>query len=160
MSLTLTAEVEAATTADRAWAGIANWSRQADWIPMTTVTVLEGSPHAAGQQGVGMRVHAFSGIQFGRRRFGLLDRMVVTSWSPPTNLEVLHLGPVFTGEGVFTVAPTDSGVTIGCTEVFSLPGGRPIETVVRLILPIFRAGLQQSLQRLARLLEDPEWSPR
>ena len=36
---------------------------------------------------------------------GLLDRFVVTGWSPPAGgeaeLEVLHLGPYFTGEGVF-----------------------------------------------------------
>ena len=38
-------------------------------------------------------------------RSGLLDRFIVTGWSPPADdtaeLEILHLGPYFTGEGVF-----------------------------------------------------------
>ena len=62
----------------------------------------------------------------------MLDRFIVTGWSPPAHeaaeLEILHLGPYFTGEGVFRLTGHDDKTIVSCIEVFSLPGGRPVET--------------------------------
>ena len=48
--------------------------------------------------GIGVRADALSGFWLGRVPIGLLDRFVVTDWTPPGDdpgrLEVLHLGPV------------------------------------------------------------------
>ena len=88
---------------------------------------------------------------------GLLDRFVVTDWSPPGTepgrLEVLHLGPYFTGPGAFTVVPVGDGSRVDCVEVFDLPGGRLTETPARLLLPLMTRGFAVSLGRLARICE-------
>ena len=47
-------------------------------------------------------------------------------------LEILHLGPYFTGEGVFRLRGDDGKTTVSCTEVFSIPGGRLVEWPARL----------------------------
>ena len=91
---------------------------------------------------------------------GLLDRFVVTGWVPPAaesggiaELEVLHLGPYFTGPGVFRLEPAGGGgTTIRCTELFDLPGGPVTETLARLALPIMRLGFRQSLRQAGRRL--------
>ena len=56
----------------------------------------------------------------------------------------MHLGPYFTGEGVFRLTGHDGKTTVSCTEVFSLPGGRAVEWLARLALPVMRAGFASS----------------
>ena len=87
---------------------------------------------------------------------GLLDRFVVTGWTPPGRrspgeLAVLHLGPYFTGEGSFKVLPDPVGARLVCTEVFSVPGGAPVERLLRLALPVMRRGFAASLDTFAGL---------
>ena len=105
--------------------------------------------------GLGVRCDALSGFWLGRVPVGLLDRFVVTGWTPPGaqagELEVLHLGPYFTGPGVFRLAAAPGGTTIHCTEVFDLPGAPVTEAVARLALPVMRVGFAASLRRLAVL---------
>jgi hypothetical protein len=141
------------TTAEPAavWSELTDWEGQARWIPLTTVKIV--SEHA---EGLGVRAAALSGFWLGRIPVGLLDRFVVTGWTPPGadsfgELEVLHLGPYFTGEGAFRVEPAGGGTRITATEVFSLPGGRAVEALVRLALPVMRIGFRSSLSSLEKV---------
>jgi hypothetical protein len=144
--------VDAPADPATAWAELTDWAGQARWIPLTTVRIV--SEH---QEGLGVRAVALSGFWLGRIPLGLLDRFVVTGWRPPTadgfgELEVLHLGPYFTGEGAFRVEAVGDQTRITATEVFSLPGGRPVEAVVRLVLPVMSRGFQASLEGLRRIV--------
>jgi hypothetical protein len=132
----------------RVWQVLIDWAGQSRWIPFTTVDVV--SDH---DQGLGVRAVALSGIRLGRIPVGLLDNFVVTGWRPAKELEVLHLGPYFTGEGAFRLEPHHGGTRVTATEVFSLPGGKPIEAIVRLGLPLMRAAFRRSLRDLATIAE-------
>ena len=132
----------------RVWQVLIDWAGQSRWIPFTTVEVV--SDH---DQGLGVRAVALSGFRLGRIPVGLLDNFVVTGWRPAKELEVLHLGPYFTGEGAFRLEPHHGGTRVIATEVFSLPGGKPIEAIVRLGLPLMRAAFRRSLRGLATIAE-------
>ena len=132
----------------RVWQVLIDWAGQSRWIPFTTVDIV--SDH---DQGLGVRAVVLSGFRLGRVPVGLLDNFVVTGWRPARELEVLHLGPYFTGEGTFRLDPHHGGTRVTATEVFSLPGGKPVEAIVRLGLPVMRAGFRRSLRRLATIAE-------
>jgi len=148
--LEVSAESDAPLTA--VWDVLIDWPGQSRWIPLTTVSVITDR-----QTGLGVRAEALSGVWLGRIPFGLLDRFIVTSWSAPVadtaELEILHLGPYFTGEGVFRLKGHDGKTTVSCTEVFSVPGGRLVEWLARLALPGLRAGFASSLRTLAAIAE-------
>jgi hypothetical protein len=148
--LEVSAEIDAPVAA--AWDVLVDWTGQSRWIPLTTVQVTNDR-----NVGLGVRAEALSGFRLGRFRFGLLDRFIVTGWSPPATdaaeLEVLHLGPYFTGEGVFRLIGHDGKTTVCCIEMFSLPGGRAIEWLARLALPLLRAGFASSLRALGAIVE-------
>lgn len=154
MSLRLSVSVEADSDPATVWSELTDWAGQARWIPLTTVRIV--SEH---DQGLGVRAAALSGLWVGHVPLGLLDRFVVTGWTPPAadgygELEVLHLGPYFTGEGAFRVDPVEGGGTrITATEVFSLPGGGPVEAVVAVALPVMRRGFSASLDGLRKICE-------
>jgi hypothetical protein len=140
--------IQASAEPARVWQVLIDWAGQSRWIPFTTVDVV--SDH---DQGLGVRAVALSGIRLGRIPVGLLDNFVVTGWRPAKELEVLHLGPYFTGEGAFRLEPHQGGTRVTATEVFSLPGGKPIEALVRLGLPLMRAAFRRSLRGLATIAE-------
>lgn len=145
MSVRLEISTHIAAPLDVAWHVLADWEGQARWIPMTTLRVL--TEH---RTGLGVRVDALSGLWLGPLPVGLLDRFIVTGWSPPdgdrAELEILHLGPYFTGEGVFTLSSYAGGTTVECVELFSIPGGALGEALGRLALPLMKAGFKQSLK--------------
>jgi len=140
--------IQASAEPARVWQVLIDWAGQSRWIPFTTVDVV--SDH---DQGLGVRAVALSGFRLGRIPVGLLDNFVVTGWRPAKELEVLHLGPCFTGEGAFRLEPHHGGTRVTATEVFSLPGGKPIEAIVRLGLPLMRAAFRRSLRGLATIAE-------
>ena len=82
---------------------------------------------------------------------------IVTGWSPPVTdmaeLEVLHLGPYFTGEGVFRLTGHDGKTTVSCIEEVAILGGQLLEWPARLALPTLRAGLASSLRALGGIVE-------
>ncbi|MCW2804362.1 MAG: hypothetical protein QOF52_1841 [Propionibacteriaceae bacterium] len=155
MSVRLQTGTTVRAPAEAVWSRLTDWKGQSDWIPMTTVTVLTKR-----SDGVGVRAAALSGVQLGPVPLGLLDRFMVTGWTPPAagrvgELEVLHLGPYFTGPGVFRVEACGPGrSTVTCTELFDLPGGRAVEAVVGLLVPVMRVALRSSLSKLGRLVEE------
>jgi hypothetical protein len=149
--LEVSREIDAPVSA--AWDVLIDWTGQSRWIPLTTVRVITDR-----QVGLGVRAEVLSGVWLGRIPLGLLDRFVVTGWSPPVadtaELEVLHLGPYFTGEGVFRLLGHDGNTAVSCTEVFSIPGGRPVERLARLAVPALRLGLARSLRALGAIVEE------
>jgi hypothetical protein len=149
--LEVSAEIDAPVAA--VWDVLIDWTGQSRWIPLTTVRVI--TDH---QAGLGVRAEALSGVWLGRVPLGLLDRFIVTGWSPPVAdaaaLETLHLGPYFTGEGAFRLLGHDGKTTVWCTEVFSIPGGRPVEWLARLGVPALRLGLVRSLRALSAIVEE------
>jgi hypothetical protein len=153
--MTLRLQVQVAARADptTVWQTMTDWAGQSRWIPLTTVRVV--SDHTSG---LGVRAAALSGVWVGHLPIGLLDRFVVTGWRPPADsgfgeLEVLHLGPYFTGEGAFRVERMGELTRITATEVFTLPGGRITESLVRLLLPVMRRGFEASLRSLQGITE-------
>jgi hypothetical protein len=157
--LSIRLEVSAETDASVAtvWEVLIDWRGQSRWIPFTTVRVMTER-----EAGVGVRAEALSGLRLGHIPLGLLDRFIVTGWSPPSTdtltadtaeLEILHLGPYFTGEGAFRLMGHDGQTTVSCTEVFSMPGGPLVEWPARLALPALRAGLARSLRALNAIAE-------
>jgi hypothetical protein len=148
--LEVSAEIDAPIAA--VWDVLIDWTGQSRWIPLTTVRVI-GDRNV----GVGVRAEALSGVWLGRMPLGLLDRFIVTGWSPPVadaaEVEILHLGPYFTGEGLFRLAGDQGKTIVSCIEVFSMPGGRPVEWLVRLALPALRVGLASSLRALGAIAE-------
>jgi hypothetical protein len=147
--LEASAEIDAPIAA--VWDVLIDWTGQSRWIPMTTVRVT-GDRKA----GLGTRVEALSGVRLGRIPVGLLDRFIVTGWSPPVTdtaeLKVWHLGPYFTGEGAFRLTGHDGKTTVLCIETVAVPGGRLVEWPVRLALPALRAGLTSSLRALGEIV--------
>lgn len=142
---------------DRVWDVLVDWVGQARWIPLTTLQVL--TPQ---QTGLGVRIAALSGFWLGRLPVGLLDNFVVTGWSPPSagqaELEILHLGPYFTGEGVFHLSTMDpsagpDGTRVQCVELVTVPGGPLTNAVVGLTLPLMKRGFDQSLAQFAAVAE-------
>jgi hypothetical protein len=148
--LEVSAEINAPVAA--VWDVLIDWTGQSRWIPLTTVRVITDR-----QVGLGVRAEVLSGVWLGRIPLGLLDRFVVTGWSPPVAdaavLEVLHLGPYFTGEGAFRLLGRDGKTIVSCTEVFSVPGGRPVEWLARLAVSALRVGLARSLRALRAVVE-------
>ena len=162
MPLLLTASVTAKVPASVAWRAVVDWPGQSRWIPFTTVEVRSPGDSGPAGEGIGVRVEAWSGIRVGPLRLGLLDRFVVTGWTAPggesddAEVEVLHLGPGFTGVGTIRVVSVAAGSMIAVTESFLPPGGAPAAVFVRPLLPVLRAGLGFSLRRLAAQLEQGE----
>ena len=62
---------------------------------------------------------------------------------------MLHLGPYFTGVGVFALDGHETGTRVSCVELFDLPGGRLLDFPGRLLLPLLRGGFRLSLRRFA-----------
>jgi hypothetical protein len=132
----------------RVWQVLINWAGQSQWIPLTSVKVIGGR-----SQGVGVRAVVLSGFRLGRLPIGLLDNFVVTGWTPPRELVVQHLGPYFTGKGIFRLEPSNNGTRVTAIEDFLVRGGRPVEALVRLALPLLRVGFRRSLRGLAEIAE-------
>lgn len=157
MSTRLATGTTTSAEINRVWDVLVDWVGQARWIPLTTLQVL--TPH---QTGLGVRIAALSGFRVGRLPVGLLDNFVVTGWSPPSagqaELEILHLGPYFTGEGVFHLSTVETdagpgGTRVHCVELVTVPGGPLTNAVVGLALPLMKLGFDQSLAQLAAVAE-------
>lgn len=85
---------------EKVWAAIADWENQGDWMLQTRVWVTSDI-----RSGVGTSISALTGplVKSGFK-YGLLDLMVVTKWSPPHLCEVEHVGAVLKGSGKFELS--------------------------------------------------------
>lgn len=123
------------------WGLVTDWERQGEWMPMTAVAVAADSP-----VGVGAKLSARSGVGLA----SFVDDMVVDVWDPPHRCEVVHLGKVVTGRGVFLVSDLPGGRSrfVWREELDSVGARRVVDRVGA--LPT-RALLAVALRRLARL---------
>jgi hypothetical protein len=139
---TFSVSVDIDAPVERTWAVVTDWPRQGEWMPMTEVRVSADTA-----MGVGAKISARSGV----RGASIIDPMVVDVWSPPHRCEVVHLGKVITGRGVFTVEPLPGGRSrFTWREELESEGVRRV--IDRLGLPPSRVLVAVALKRLSRLV--------
>jgi len=137
MSLEIKAPIE------KVWASLADWESQGDWMLNTKVTVTSSV-----REGVGTSISAFTGVG----KVGIMDHMVVTSWSPPYICDVEHTGTVIKGTGRFQLTAKDPTRTrFDWSEEILAP-----RALFLLIAPGLYAGVRISLSNLRRQLVQPE----
>lgn len=86
------------------WNKLVDWRRQGDWMALTHV---RASHQGATDSNIGTTIDAFTGIG----RFGILDRMRITKWEPPTFCAVEHYGAIIKGIGEFKLSDLPNGRT-------------------------------------------------
>lgn len=120
------------------------WERQGEWIPFTTVRVVDGDG------GEGSSVEAVT-------RIGpavLRDQMRVVRVDPPRLIRVVHHGAVLRGPGVLRCTPLAGDRTqVVWHEWFHLPAGTVGAIARPLLWPGSKASLTRALRRFARLVE-------
>jgi hypothetical protein len=131
-----------AAPAEQVWDALTDWDAHDRWMLLT---------HAEGGRAEGESISAFTGIG----RIGFLDTMTITVWEPPRRAVVRHTGKVVRGSGSFEVQPLgDRRSRVVWSEWVLLPFG-PIGRLGWPIAKILvRVGLQLSLRRLARYVEN------
>lgn len=143
-ALEVTASVIVAAPAAAVFDGLACWDRQGEWIPFTTVRVVEGDG------GEGSHIEAVTAVG----PAALKDEMRVTKLDPPYEIRVLHTGKVLRGPGVLRCTPMRDGRTqVVWHEWFHLPGGWVGRLAGPALWPGSKVGLTQALRRFARLVE-------
>jgi hypothetical protein len=151
MSNTLRITINLPCSQERAWAAIADWESQGNWMLQTKVWVTS---HI--REGVGTSISAFTGplYKFYPKfsSLGLFDTMVVTKWQPPEICDVVHTGKILKGTGSFALSPINStstkfnwSETIECSRLKFLA-----------IAPFLWVGVRISLARLSTSLRPRE----
>ena len=151
MSNTLRITINLPCSQERAWAAIADWESQGNWMLQTKVWVTSQI-----REGAGTSISAFTGplYKFYPKfsSLGLLDTMVVTKWQPPEICNVVHTGKVLKGTGSFVLSPINStstkfnwSETIECSRIKFLA-----------IAPFLWVGVRISLARLSTSLRPRE----
>lgn len=151
MSNTLRITINLPCSQERAWAAIADWESQGNWMLQTKVWVTSQI-----REGAGTSISAFTGplYKFYPKfsSLGLLDTMVVTKWQPPEICDVVHTGKVLKGTGSFVLSPINStstkfnwSETIECSSLKFLA-----------IAPFLWVGVRISLARLSTSLRPRE----
>jgi uncharacterized membrane protein len=143
-ALEVTASVVVKAPATTVFEALRDWSRQGEWIPFTTVRVVEGDG------GEGSTIEAVTAVGPAVLR----DRMRVTRLDPPYEIQVVHTGRVLRGPGVLRCTPLRDGRTqVFWHEWFHLPGGLAGRLAGPVLWPGSKAGLTGALRRFARLVE-------
>jgi hypothetical protein len=151
MTNTLRITINLPCSQERAWAAIADWESQGNWMLQTKVWVTSQI-----REGVGTSISAFTGPLY---KFypkfsliGLLDTMVVTKWQRPEICDVVHTGKILKGTGSFALSPINStstkfdwSETIECSRIKFLA-----------IAPFLWVGVRISLARLSTSLRPRE----
>ncbi|MEY2709150.1 MAG: hypothetical protein RL031_23 [Actinomycetota bacterium] len=151
MSNTLHITINLPCSQERAWAAIADWESQGNWMLQTKVWVTSQI-----REGAGTSISAFTGplYKFYPKfsSLGLLDTMVVTKWQPPEICDVVHTGKILKGTGSFVLSPINStstkfnwSETIECSRLKFLA-----------IAPFLWVGVRISLARLSTSLRPRE----
>jgi hypothetical protein len=151
MSNTLRITINLPCSQERAWAAIADWESQGNWMLQTKVWVTSQI-----REGAGTSISAFTGplYKFYPKfsSLGLLDTMVVTKWQPPEICDVVHTGKILKGTGSFVLSPINStstkfnwSETIECSRLKFL-----------VIAPFLWVGVRISLARLSTSLRPRE----
>jgi uncharacterized membrane protein len=140
----VTATVIVNAPAEKVFAAFLQWERQGEWIPLTTVRVVDGDG------GEGSLIEAVT--QAGPAQ--IKDEMRVERIDPPYELRVMHCGKILRGPGVLRCTPMAGGRTqVVWHEWFQLPGGKAGKAVWPLLWPGSKVGFRSALRRFARLVE-------
>lgn len=148
MSLLFNGSVMVPAAPAHVWPLLVDWVGQERWIPLTTMRQLTDRA-----EGLGARIRGEHGLRLGGRRIGLTDEMIVTRWEPPYELEMTHLGPSFTGVGVFTIEARGMRSWLSIRERITVPGGRAVRTAVLAVRPMLQRQLATGLDRFAALVQ-------
>jgi hypothetical protein len=142
----LTVPVDVDAPAETVWRTITDWAGQGDWMLGTRVRVT--SPGDG--RGLGATLSAFSGVG----PLGFTDTMEIVEWDPPKRCVVRHTGKVVRGDGVFEVVELGpERARFLWSELLDLPLGALGRAGWPLVRPAFRAGVEHSLRKMARLCE-------
>lgn len=140
----VTATVVVNAPAEQVFAALTAWERQSDWIPLTTVRVVEGD---GGEGSLVEAVTAFGPAE-------LRDEMRVVRVDAPYEVGVVHCGKLLRGPGVLRCTPMDRDRTqVVWHEWFHLPGGTAGRVARPVLWPGSKLGLTQALKKFARLVE-------
>ena len=143
--------VDVAVPAERLWAYVTDWPRQAEWVPHTRVERVDPTDPA---RSVGGRIRAWTGLG----PVGFWDYMTITSWRDDEDgggrCEVLHTGTVVRGEGEFAVEATGPGTSrFLWKEMAVLPFGRLGGLGWRAARPVVERLIDQGLDTMRERLE-------
>jgi Polyketide cyclase / dehydrase and lipid transport len=140
----VTATVIVDAPAERVFAGFTAWERQSDWVPFTTVRVVEGAG------GEGSLIEAVTAVGPAVLR----DEMRVVRMDPPYEVRVVHCGKLLRGPGVLRCTPMERNRTqVVWHEWFHLPGGAAGKVAWPLVWPGSKVGLKSALKKFGRLVE-------
>lgn len=147
MPATLALSVDVDAPVQATWEAVTDGPAQSEWMLATEVREVDG------RHRVGAGLQAFTGLRLGPLRLGVPDTMVITRWEPPHRWDVLHTGRVVKGTGTFVVEPRGDGSRFLWREDLELPLGVVGRLGWLLVKPLFAAGVQLSLRRFARWVE-------
>ena len=140
----VTATVIVNAPAARVFAAFMSWEKQSEWIPFTTVRVVEGDG------GEGSLLEAVTVVGPATLR----DEMRVDKLDFPYEVRVVHCGKVLRGPGVMRCTPMGEGRTqVVWHEWFHLPTGALGRVAWPLLWPGSKASLRLALNRFAKLVE-------
>ncbi|WDZ86632.1 SRPBCC family protein [Micromonospora cathayae] len=140
----VTATVIVDAPAERVFAALTAWERQSEWIPFTTVRVVEGDG------GEGSLIEAVTAIG----PAALRDEMRVVRVDAPYEVGVVHCGRLLRGPGVLRCTPMDRDRTqVVWHEWFHLPGGTAGRVAWPVLWPGSKVSLTQALKKFGRLVE-------
>jgi uncharacterized membrane protein len=143
----VTATVIVNAPAEQVFNAFTAWERQGDWIPFTTVRVVEGDG------GEGSTIEAVTAVGPAVLR----DVMEVARLDPPYEVRVVHCGRLLRGPGVMRCTPMNGGRTqVVWHEWFQLPGGMVGRVAWPVLWPGSKVSLTQALKRFAKLVEAGE----
>lgn len=128
----------------RVWAVLADWERQAEWMPdVAWIRVLGPEREGGARLAVKTKVLGIPAV---------VDRVDVTVWEPPRRLGVEHRGFV-RGWGEWRLEPTvDGRTTFGWLEDITMPPAALGELAIRAYGPVQRAMLRRSVRRLGEIV--------
>jgi len=136
-----------AATPERVWAVLADWERQAAWMPDVAWIRVLGPERELGAR-LSCRTKVL-GVPL------VTDLVVVTGWDPPSRLAIEHRGFV-RGRGEWRLSPAGGerpGTRFTWVEELTMPPGALGELAMRAYGPVQRAMLRRSIRNLRRLVE-------
>jgi len=140
----VTATVIVNAPAARVFAAFLNWEGQSQWIPFTTVRVVEGDG------GEGSLVEAVTAIG----PASLRDELRVVKVNPPFEVRVVHCGKVLRGPGsVRCTAMSGDRTQVVLHEWFHLPAGPAGKVAWPVLWPGSKLGFTGALRKFGRLVE-------
>jgi hypothetical protein len=140
----VTATVIVNAPAPRVFAAFLSWEKQSEWIPFTTVRVVEGDG------GEGSLVEAITALG----PASLRDEMRVVKINPPYEVRVVHCGKVLRGPGsVRCTAMSGDRTQVVLHEWFHLPAGTAGKVAWPVLWPGSKLGFTGALKKFGRLVE-------